>query len=110
MTQKINVTANVSSVSFTPVARIVRTVIQILVAIGIAIPIILNTPAISGNAALAKDLGIVGALIASISAVWNALENFGFIPAIGGKPATPIVPNVVAVKNDNVTPQSVPSL
>ena len=110
MSQKINITTNVTSVSFTPVARIVRTVIQILVAIGLAIPIILNTPAIAGNAALAKELGVVGALIASVSAVWNSLENFGFIPAIGGKPATPIVANVVAVKNENTSPQSVPSL
>lgn len=109
MNQKVNISTNVTSVSFTPLARLGRTVIQILIAVGLAIPIILNTPAVSGNATLAKTLGVVGALIASVSAVWNALESLGYIPSIGGKPSTPIVANVVASK-ELPTPKPIPSL
>ena len=108
--QRINVTANVLTVSFSPVARVIRTIIQVLLSIGVAIPIILNTPAVAGNAALVKDLGIVGAIIASISGVWNMLENYGISPSAGGKPATPIAADVVASNTTQLTPREVPSL
>lgn len=108
--QRINVSANVLSVSFTPFARVMRTLIQILVSVSMAIPIILNTPGVSGNVSLIKDLGILGGLIAAVTAIWNALESYGFIPAAGGKPATPIVADVVAANNASLAPRKVPSL
>lgn len=102
MAQKVNIVANVGSVALTPLARIVRTVFQIVVSIGLAIPIILNTPGVSGNAVIVKDLTILGGLVATVTAIMNALEGSGLIPVIGGKPAAPIVP---ALSSEDVTHQ-----
>ena len=48
MTQKVNTPTSVTSVTLTPLARVVRTVIQVVLAVGAAIPTILNTPLVSG--------------------------------------------------------------
>ena len=102
--QKVSIPAAVTTVSLTPLARVVRTVLQIVISVGAAIPIILNTPAVAGNAVLVKDLGIVGAIIAFVSVLQNTLENLGIIPVLGGTPAAALSTNVTT------TPRQVPSL
>jgi len=110
MSQKVNVVASVGVVTLTPLARIMRTVMQVLVAVAAAVPILLNTPAVSGNAVLAKYVGVVGGLFVTVVTVMNLLENYGIIPVIGGKPATAIVPAIKAADLPPSPPQNVPSL
>ena len=38
MPQRVNTTATVTSVTLTPLARVVRTIVQIVLAVGVAIP------------------------------------------------------------------------
>jgi len=94
MPQRVNTTATVTSVTLTPLARVVRTIVQIVLAVGVAIPTILNTPFISGNAGLTKDLLILGGWIAAFTALQNVLEHAGIIPVFGAKPGPLAVPSL----------------
>ena len=94
MTQKVNTPTSVTSVTLTPLARVVRTVIQVVLAVGAAIPTILNTPLVSGNAGLTKDVLILGGWITAITALQNVLEHAGILPVIGGKPGPLAVPSL----------------
>ncbi len=110
MTQKVNVSATASTVTLSPLARFMRTVFQVVLAVAAAIPVIMNTPAVSGNAVLAKYLGVVSGFFITIVAILNALENYGIIPVIGGQPAIPLVTSVTATEAGDPLPKSVPSL
>lgn len=110
MSQKINIVANVTAVTITPITRVLRTLFQIVVSVGIAIPVILNTPGVAGNAIIVKDLTILGGLVAVVTAIMNGLESSGVIPVVGGQPASLIVPEVSAADSAHAPPKAVPSL
>lgn len=92
--QKVNNPANVGAVTLTPLARFVRGLIQVVAALALAVPTILNTPAVAGNAVLLKYATVVGGYVLLVSAIINTLEHFGVIPVIGGKPSPVAVPEV----------------
>ncbi len=90
MAEKVNVQVVPTAVTVSALARFGRTVLQLVVSFGLTIPIILNTPGVSGNAVLVKDLGIAGTVIATVVAIQNGLEKKGIITTLGGKPAVTI--------------------
>ncbi len=83
MAQRVSTAQSVDAVSLTPLARVVRTVVQIVLAVGGSIPIILAATNLSG-AQITKVEAIVAGLTATVSAVQNVLENLGAIPVAGG--------------------------
>ena len=97
--QKVNVVVNSATVTLTSAARWLRTVIHVVLGLALAVPTILNTPAVSGNAVLAKDLGIAGGYIVGVAAVINTLENLGIIPVSFAKAIDPsaVVPKTIPV-------------
>ncbi len=88
MTERVNVPVATGTVSLSGLARGLRTALQVIIAVGAAIPTILLTPTVAGNAVLVKDLGIVSGFIAVVVILQNALEASGIIPTIGGSAAT----------------------
>ena len=94
MTQVINVKVPVNAATLSPLARVMRTVLQVVIAVGAAIPTILALPGVAGSAVLVKDLGIAAGYLVIITAVMNALENAGVIPVLGAKPVVPLTVSV----------------
>lgn len=85
--QVVNSPVPVTTVSLTPLARVVRTVIQVALAVGASIPVILASTGLTGGQ-VAKVEAIVGTAVAVISTIQNLLESYGIIPVVGGKVAT----------------------
>ena len=106
MSQKISDPTEATSVTLSPLARVVRTVIQVVIAVGGSIPIILATTTLSGPD-VAKVESIVATAVAVVSTIQNLLEHYGVIPVAGGKaPATPPAKSLtvnVAVDKTQVT-------
>ena len=86
-TQVVNAPVPVATVSLTPLARVVRTVIQVALSVGASIPIILNTTGLTGTQ-VTKVETIIATAVAVISTVQNLLESYGVIPVVGGKVAS----------------------
>lgn len=63
----------------TPVQRIVRTAVQVVLAVLIAIPAAVAVLPLSAAAAT-KSIGIAGALTIVISAAWNAYDRAHTVP------------------------------
>ena len=99
---RVNAAIAAQAVSVSGLARFLRTAFQLVLALGAAIPTILLTPAVSGNAEVVKILGTVSGYIVIIVGIVNALEQGGIIPTFGGKAATPLGLTVTR------TPLSVP--
>ena len=81
--QLVNASVPVTTVSLTPLARVVRTVIQVVLAVGASIPLILSSTSLTGGQ-VAKVEAIVGTAVAVISALQNILESYGVLPVVGG--------------------------
>jgi hypothetical protein len=79
MTQTVNVSVPAELVTLTPLARVVRTLLQVAVAVGAAIPIILNTGAITDT----KTIAILSAAVVVVTTLQNVLEHIGVLPVIG---------------------------
>lgn len=90
MAQKVNTPSPATAVILSPLARVTRTIVQIVLALAAAIPTILNTPGVSGNAVLAKYAGIIAGYLVIVTGLINTLEHFGVIPVVGGKPGYPV--------------------
>ena len=86
--QKVNNKATVNAVVLSPLARTIRTIIQVVLAVGASIPIILNTTGLTG-AQVTKVETIIATAVAVISVVQNTLEHYGVLPVAGGK-STPL--------------------
>jgi hypothetical protein len=95
MTQKISNPIPTTAVVLSPLARAVRMIVQVVIALAAAIPTILNTPGVSGNAVLAKYAGIITGYLVLVTTVINTLEHFGVIPVLGGKSAPAQVPSLI---------------
>ena len=80
MTQTVNVPVPAELVTLTPLARVVRTVLQVCVAVAAAIPVILNTGVITDT----KTVAILTAAIVVVTSLENVLEHLGIMPVIGG--------------------------
>jgi hypothetical protein len=72
MAQRVNSTSEVSAVSLTPLARVVRTVFQTLVAVAASIPVILAATPLT-SAQITKVEVVVGGLVAVVSTIQNVL-------------------------------------
>ena len=94
MPQRVSSSVTVTAVVVSPLARFVRGFVQIVIALAAAIPTILNTPGVSGNAVVAKYVTIVAGYILVVNGLINTLEHFGVIPVLGGK-AAPVPPAAV---------------
>lgn len=69
----------------TPAARIVRTVVQIVVACAAVVPLVVTLLAEAGVAVDgARLVAVAGAAVALVTAAQNALEKGGLIPTLGG--------------------------
>ena len=93
MAQKVsNPTPVAAGVVVSPLARFVRGAVQVVLAVAAAIPTILNTPGVSGNAVVAKYVTIIAGYVLVVNGLINTLEHFGVIPVMGGKAAPLAVP------------------
>ena len=105
MPQKVSSPTLTPAVILSPLARFVRMAVQLLIALAAAVPTILNTPGVAGNAQIAKYVGIVAGYIILVNAVINSLEHFGVIKVMGGKPVAQSVGGTLAIAGTiNVTP------
>lgn len=75
------------TITVSPLARVLRTLLQLAVSIGVAIPIILNSGVITST----KVVSILGSTLIVVTTLQNVLEHFGIMPVVGGKPV-PLAP------------------
>ena len=86
MPQKVNTPAIAAVITISPLARVVRTLLQVAIAVGAAIPIILN----SGVVTTPKIVVVLSSALVVVTTLQNVLEHAGILPVIGGKvPPTP---------------------
>ena len=86
MPQKVNTPAIAAVITISPLARVVRTLLQVAIAVGAAIPIILN----SGVVTTPKIVAVLSSALVVVTTLQNVLEHAGILPVIGGKvPPTP---------------------
>ena len=86
MAQYVSTPTAAPVVTVSPLARVIRTLLQVTISIGAAIPIILN----SGVVTTPKVVSILSAALVVVTTLQNVLEHAGIIPVIGGKvPPTP---------------------
>ena len=69
-----------------PIARVLRTVLQTILAYGLALPTLIGGVGLTGTTA-AKVSAIVAGLVLVASAVQNLLEHFNVIPTTGATAA-----------------------
>lgn len=69
----------------TPIQRVLRTVVQVLIAVAVAVPSAVALLDID-KALAAKIVGVAGALVIVVTALQNALEANGVLP----KPMAPV--------------------
>jgi hypothetical protein len=85
MSQKINaVVEAVTGVTLTPLARVVRTIIQTVLAFAVAEPVLIKLVSVNAGTAT-KAASITAGLVFVVSTVQNVLEHFGVLPVTGGK-------------------------
>lgn len=87
MSQRVSIVLKTSVVTLTPIARILRTVIQTVLAFGAAEPTLIGLVHMTGAQA-SEVAGIVAGLVALAALVQNLLEQWGVLPTTGGKAAT----------------------
>jgi hypothetical protein len=76
--------------ALSPIARVLRTVLQTVIAFGAAMPTLIGALGLTGTQA-AKVSGIVAGLVLVASSVQNLLEHFNVIPTSGATAAAPTV-------------------
>lgn len=86
MTERVVEKVSAASVALSPTMRIVRTVIQAILAFGAAEPTLIGGLGLTGVEAT-KVAAIVSALVLVASTIQNLLEHFGLISTVGGKAA-----------------------
>jgi hypothetical protein len=89
-TQRVNVSTPASAVSLSPLARVVRTVVQTILAFAAAEPTLIGVLHLSSGTAT-EIASLTAAAVLVVSTVQNVLEHFGVLPTVGGKVATPPV-------------------
>jgi hypothetical protein len=84
MTQRVTTSTEAPVVTLSPLARVVRTVIQTVVSFAAVEPILIGL--VHANAATATEAASITAGVVFIaSTVQNVLEHFGVLPTVGGK-------------------------
>jgi uncharacterized membrane protein len=84
---KISTSTEVSAVTLTPLARVVRTVLQTVLAFGASFPTLIALVHLTA-AQTAEYSSIVAGLVLVASTVQNLLEHFNVIPTTGAKAAS----------------------
>lgn len=86
MPQKVSTPVEAEVVTISPLARVIRTLLQVTVAIGAAIPLILNSGAITTP----KTLAVLSTALVVVTTLQNFLEHIGILPVVGGKLPPPL--------------------
>lgn len=81
---RVNTSVPTGAVAVSPVARVLRTVLQTVIAFGAAEPTLIGGFGLSGAQA-SKISAVVAGLVLVASTVQNLLEHFGVLPTAGGK-------------------------
>lgn len=81
---KVSTTTVVSTTTLTPLARVVRTILQTVLAFGASFPTLIALVHLTA-AQTAEYSGIVAGLVLVASTVQNLLEHFNVIPTAGAK-------------------------
>ena len=81
MPQKVSTPVEAAVVTISPLARVVRTLLQVAVAVGAAIPVILNSGAITTP----KTVAALSTALVLVTTLQNFLEHTGILPVVGGK-------------------------
>ena len=84
---KVNQSIATSTVTLSALARVLRTVLQTLVAFGGSWPLLVAALHLS-SAQGAEASSVVAGIVFVASAIQNILEHFNVIPTIGGKAPT----------------------
>ena len=82
MPQKVNTATPAPSVALSPLARVVRTIIQIVTAQAVSLPTLIAGFGLNA-AETAKYDGIISGAVLVASTVQNLLEHFGILPVVG---------------------------
>ena len=85
--QKVSAATTTAKVALTPLARVVRTIIQTVIAFAGAEPVLINLAHINSATATEVAAATAGA-VSVVSTVQNLLEHFGILPVVGGKAAS----------------------
>lgn len=90
MTQIVASKSTTTQVAVSPLARFVRTAVQIVGAFAAAEPVLIAGLHFSGTRA-SEIAAIVGGLVGFVTGAQNLLEKLGWIPVVGGKaPTAPV--------------------
>ena len=88
MVTKITTTTT-APVTVSSIARIVRTLVQSVIAFGAAEPVLIGLLHLNAMQS-SKVAGVVSALVFVASALQNVLEHFGITPTVAGKLVPPV--------------------
>ncbi len=71
-------------ITLSPVARVIRTVMQVVLAFAAVQPALIAGLGLSGSRA-SEISGIVAGVVLVVSTAQNLLEHFGVLPVVAGK-------------------------
>ena len=81
---KVSVPVVTPTTTLSPLARVLRTVLQTIIAYGAALPVLIGPLGLTGTRA-AEVSAIVAGVVLVASAVQNVLEHFNVLPTVGAK-------------------------
>jgi len=84
MSQRVHITTTTTVVTVSPIARVLRTIIQTVIAFGAAEPTLIGGLGLTGTQA-SKVAAIVAGFVLTVTSAQNLLEHFGVLPVAGGK-------------------------